>query len=316
MTELTDQIETVAGVLDTADVESDVSDDEIRSLLRAYLDKSVPASEAQWSVAKKLLRDHGVDDPSRVLNQHRRGGASGVVDIAEITDEGWVTVEAKVVRLFDSDVDQIKQKGILADETGEITFTSWESTDVPLLEEGDVYRLHNVVVDSYQDEFEIELKTTTDVTEVDRTLELTAYEGALIAIQPGSGLIKRCSEPSCSRVLREDRCAEHGTVDGEFDLRIKGLLDTGQTHITVYLDRELTETLTGVSFDEAMELARDAIDASVVADRFRDILIGEYLYVNGSRISNGLAVETGERLGNPTDEHVTNVRRELEGLSL
>lgn len=47
MTELTDQIETVAGVLETADVESDVSDDEIRSLLRAYLDKSVPASEAQ-----------------------------------------------------------------------------------------------------------------------------------------------------------------------------------------------------------------------------------------------------------------------------
>jgi replication factor A1 len=53
-------------------------------------------------------------------------------------------------------------------------------------------------------------------------------EGALVDIKDGSGLIKRCPDEDCTRVIRNGRCSEHGDVSGEFDLRIKGVLDDGE----------------------------------------------------------------------------------------
>jgi len=38
--------------------------------------------------------------------------------------------------------------------------------------------------------------------------------GALVDVQSGSGLIKRCPEEDCTRVLQNGRCSEHGEGEG------------------------------------------------------------------------------------------------------
>jgi replication factor A1 len=152
-----------------------------------------------------------------------------------------------------------------------------------------VYRLGNVVTDEYEGQFSVKLNSTTTVEQVDKELEVSNDDaeitGALVDIQSGSGLIKRCPEEDCTRVLQNGRCAEHGEGDGEFDLRIKGVIDDGTTVQDVIFDREMTESLTGISLEKAQEMAMDALDTSVVAEEMNERLLGQYYHVTGPKFN-------------------------------
>ena len=126
------------------------------------------------------------------------------------------------------------------------------------------------------------------------------FEGALVDIQRGSGLIKRCPEDDCTRVLQNGRCSEHGEVEGEFDLRIKGVLDDGETVQEVIFDQEMTEELTGITLEEAKERAMDALDTSVVAEDMRSEVLGTYYRVRGPTFGRYVLVNEFEELG-PVD---------------
>ena len=124
-------------------------------------------------------------------------------------------------------------------------------------------------------------------------------EGALVDIQSGSGLIKRCPEEGCTRVLQNGRCSEHGEVEGEFDLRIKGVLDDGDEVHEVIFDQDATEELTGITLDEAKEMAMDALDTTVVADDMRADVLGRYYRVKGPTFGRYLLVDEFEQLSAP-----------------
>ena len=86
----------------------------------------------------------------------------------------------------------------------------------------------------------------------------------------------------CTRVVTGGECSEHGAVDGEFDLRIKAVIDDGHTAQECLFTRGITEEVTGIDLEEAKELAADALDFTVVSDRFTNLLIpllGRYLLV-------------------------------------
>jgi replication factor A1 len=234
------------------------------------------------------------------------GGGNEHVELASIdTAEQWVDVTAKVVELWDPRSDAVGQVGLLGDESGTIKFTKWAKSDLPALEEDQVYDLGNVVTDEYQGNYSVKLNKTTTIEAVDEDIEVgdnsVTVEGALVDIQSGSGLIKRCPEEDCTRVLQNGRCNEHGEVEGEFDLRIKGVLDDGNEVHEIIFDQEATEELTGIELAEAKEMAMDALDTTVVADEMREDTLGRYYRVTGPTLGRYVLVNDLEVLSGPVD---------------
>ncbi|QSG06559.1 replication factor A [Halapricum desulfuricans] len=281
-------------------LEIDVEDVESRldTLVNEY---KVPLEEARRSVTNGYLDEAGME-----RDDLGGGGGNEHVALADIdTAEQWVDVTAKVVDLWEPRSDSVAQVGLLGDESGTIKFTKWAKSDLPELEEGQVYDLGNVVTDEYQGDYSVKLNRTTTIDEVEEDIEVgddtRTVEGALVDIQNGSGLIKRCPEDGCTRVLQNGRCSEHGEVDGEFDLRIKGVLDDGNEVQEVIFDQEATEELTGIELEEAKDMAMDALDTTVVADEMRVATLGRYYRVTGPTLGRYLLVNDLETLDEPID---------------
>ena len=281
--------------------ELDITVDEVRERLETLVnDYKVPADEARRSLVNNYLDEADMD-----REQLGGGGGNERKALADIdTDEEWLDVRAKVVELWEPRSDAISQVGLLGDESGTIKFVAFQSSDLPELEESAVYRLGNVVTDEYEGRFSVKLNRTTSIERLEEEIEVgddsTEVEGALVDIQRGSGLIKRCPEEGCTRVLQNGRCSEHGEVEGEFDLRIKAVIDDGEEVHEVIFDQETTEQLTGVTLKEAKEMAMDALDTSVVADEMEASVLGTYYRVRGPTLGRYVLANEFERLG-PVD---------------
>ncbi|RCU44263.1 hypothetical protein DU504_15880 [Haloplanus salinus] len=104
-----------------------------------------------------------------------------------------------------------------------------------------------------------------------------AVVGSIVDIQEGSGLIKRCGADDRTRVLRNGRCAEHGQRDGEFDLRIKAILDDGER-----------------SLSDATDMAMDALSTDVVAEEISAQLLGRRYRLTGSVVGTYFLVNDAE----------------------
>jgi len=281
----------------------DVTVDEVEQRLDNLVNEyRVPLEEARRSVVSHYLDEAGLDrDEIR-----SGGGGSEQVNVEDVDeDEQWLGLTAKVVDLWEPRSDAVGQVGLLGDETGTIKFTKWADSDLPELEEGAVYHLGNLVSDEYQGNYSVKLNRTTTVEEADEDIEVgddtAEVEGALVDIQSGSGLIKRCPEDDCTRVLQNGRCSEHGEVEGEFDLRIKGVLDDGLEVHEVIFDKEATEEFTGIGLQEAQDMAMDALDTTVVAEEMREKTLGRYYRVSGPTMGRYLLADEVETLAGPTD---------------
>ncbi|WP_370525595.1 replication protein A [Halococcus qingdaonensis] len=267
--------------------------------------------EGRFSV--KLNRTTSIDEVDEEIDVPESGGTSEEREITEIdTPEEWVDLTAKVSQLWEPRSESIAQVGLLGDPSGTIKFTKWATSDLPELDEGGVYRLENLVTDEYEGRFSVKLNRTTGIEELDEELEVgddaIAVEGALVDIQRGSGLIKRCPEDDCTRVLQNGRCSEHGEVEGEFDLRVKAVIDDGnEVHETIF-NQEATEELAGIDLDEAKEMAMDALDTTVVADEIRDDVLGSYYRVEGPTLGRYVLANEFEVLGGPADAEETLIK--------
>ncbi len=286
----------------------DLSPEDVETRLETLVSEyKVPVEEARRSVINHYLDEAGLE------REEIGGSGSEHVDVATIEEpEQWVDVVGKVVELWEPRSDSIAQVGLLGDESGTIKFTKWAKSDLPSLEEGEVYRLGNVVTDEYEGRHSIKLNSTTTVERIEEELEVgdndVDVEGALIDIQSGSGLIKRCPEEDCTRVLQNGRCSEHGEVEGEFDLRIKGVLDDGEAVHEVLFDQERTEAVTGIALDAAKDMAMDALDTSVVADEMRTEILGRYYHVTGPRFNRYVLVDDVEEIDEKADPEAALIK--------
>ncbi|RLM67373.1 replication factor A [Halorubrum sp. Atlit-8R] len=294
MSELRQEAEAIAEQFsDHTDVDPDDVEERLETLVDEY---RVPLDEASRSVTNSYLEDAGME-----RDELGRGGSEEVLvnDIDE--DEQWVDLRVKLVDLWEPRSDSISQVGLLGDESGTIKFVAFETSDLPELTEGRAYELSNVVTDEYEGSYSVKLNRTTGITEIDDEIEVgdnaDTVEGALVDIQSGSGLIKRCPEEDCTRVLQNGRCSEHGQVEGEFDLRIKGVLDDGETVTEVIFDREATEELTGMTLEEAKDMAMDALDTTVVAEEMGEDVLGRYYRVTGPTFGRYVLVDEMEDPG-------------------
>jgi replication factor A1 len=281
----------------------DIDVDDVEERLSTLVDEyKVPLDEARRSVTSHYLDEAGMERDALGGG----GGSNDHVQVADVDqDEQWIDVTAKVVDLWDPRSDAVAQVGLLGDESGTIKFTAFASSDLPKLEEDAVYALGNLVTDEYQGNYSVKLNRTTTIEQLDEDIEVgddsTTVEGALVAMQSGSGLIKRCPEEDCTRVLQNGRCSEHGEVEGEFDLRIKGVVDDGVDAHEVIFDKETTEAITGISLEEAKDMAMDALDTTVVADEIRDLVIGTYYRVTGPTFGRYVLADDVEQCSEPVD---------------
>ncbi len=282
---------------DTLEVGVDEIEARLETLVSEY---RVPIEEARRSIISSYL------DEANIEREDLPGGTSQSASIADIdAPEEWLNLTAKVVDLWEPGAESIAQVGLLGDETGTIKFTKWAKSDLPELEEDAVYQFDSVVTDEYQGRFSVKLNSSTTFEALDTDIEVgddsTEVKGALVDIQSGSGLIKRCPEEDCTRVLQNGRCSEHGEVEGEFDLRIKGVLDDGtEIHETIF-NQEATEKLTGITLDEAQQMAMDALDTEVVVEEMREAVLGRYYRISGPTLGRYVLANDIEQLGAPTD---------------
>ncbi|MFQ3474771.1 replication factor A [Halonotius sp. F2-221B] len=298
MTELrTHAAEIAAQFSDHVDVTEDEVETKLQQLVEEY---QVPLDEATRSVRNSYLEEAGLE-----RDEISQGGSDQVLVNDIDQDEQWVDLRVKLVDLWDPRSDSISQVGLLGDESGTIKFVAFETSELEKIEEGQCYELSNVVTDEYQGTYSVKLNRTTTITEIDEEIEVgdnsETVEGALVDVQSGSGLIKRCPADGCTRVLQNGRCAEHGEVDGEFDLRIKAVLDDGHAVQDVIFNREATEKLTGIELEEAKQLAKDALDTTVVADEMRADILGRYYTVTGPTLGRYVLANEFEQHDGPAD---------------
>lgn len=206
-----------------------------------------------------------------------------------------ITVTAKILTIEERRVvikgeNRIVFSGLMADETGKIQFSAWKDFG---LAGGDVINIKNGYTRSWKGIPQVNLGDNTEVSKVDDTfkglnLEKTNNKtvaeivrtgggldieiaGTIVDIKSGSGIIRRC--PICSRSVLNDTCVTHGQVETTPDLRMKLILDDGTGAISIILNRDLTEKLTGLTLENAMDIAKAKGPEYVVKELSEKILV-------------------------------------------
>lgn len=228
---------------------------------------------------------------------------------------GVSSVRAKVIQEWDTTHERMLQSGILGDETGTIKFVTWKEAGKEKLAVGSVYNIFYAMVDEYNGRLSLNLSTAT-IMQDDSDIQVSggnvAVRGALVHIAPGSGIIKRCPVEGCNRALsRQNYCPVH-EIQPKFiyDLRIKGWLDDGEKTHNILLQREVVESLTGISLDAAKEIAENnPLGMDEVFLQMRDKVLGRYVICQGREIDNRLLVNTCERLTFESGEHAALLNR-------
>jgi replication factor A1 len=305
----TTDVQTIEAQFENTDIDVDTADIKTRleTLVHEY---QVPAEEARRSVVNSLLDDHDIDRNTFYGQSSSSNEQVGCGEIKEA--DQWVDVQAQVVELWEPNSEKIAQVGLLGDESGTIKFVSFVTSDLPTFEEGHNYQLTNVVTDKYEGRYSVKLNRTTEITPLEEAIDIADREttrcGMVVAIQPGSGLIKRCPHDDCTRVLDSGYCSEHDDVEGEFDLRIKAVLDDGQTTGDILFDQEQTEAIMDMSLEEATERVMDTLDTDVIVTQMADQLIGHYLEVEGPEVGRYLLVNEASECSAPTADEIDALR--------
>ncbi|MDI9642545.1 MAG: replication protein A [Archaeoglobaceae archaeon] len=254
-----------------------VTKKEIENRLKLLLfEFKVPEEEARKTIINGLRKSYNIAKVDL---------KSPIVKISEIEPKQWVSLKCKVIQLWEPNSPTIAQTGLIGDETGTARFVVWSKANKNKLEEGKSYLFEKVVVDEFMGIKSIKVTSASDIKEISEEIEVkeggeeVEVIGALVAIQQNSGLLQTCK--SCGRVVKAGVCVEHGKVEVNEVLRLRGVLDDGEKTYDLTLKEECVRSLTGIGIKEARKLAEEHLDRSVVLLELKKKLLGRYLRVNG-----------------------------------
>jgi len=212
--------------------------------------------------------------------------------IAEL-QPGIATIRVKLVQEWESRSDRMLQTGLIGDETGVVKFIIWNNEGVEKLQENTVYNFFYAIVDEYNGRLSVNLTQATPLPEEESDIEVAAdgtiMSGALVHIASGSGIVKRCPEEGCNRVLsRQNFCPIHEfKPDFKYDLRIRGTLDDGHSARNILLPREVVESLFQMTLAEAQEIAENQpLGADEVMRQLTERALGRYLKVTARQFED------------------------------
>lgn len=268
-----------------------------------YSIDNATTNEYQGNFSLKLTDDTTLTEVDSPTVGAEDATLSEVVEAGEFLNVGPV----EVVDVWDTRSDAVAQTGLIADNTDRIKYTQFTGTgDVPQFEDGDVFNLNGVVVDEYEGNFSLQIQSVTEVESVDEDVDTDSankntFMAPIVNFGSGTGLVRRCPEEdedggTCGRIIDNNPCPIHGTKarDGVNDIRIKATADTGTETLTLIFDTETTEEITGISFEEAKEMATESMDRGVVYDAFEDKLFGRYYHFETVQIDTNELVQDFE----------------------
>lgn len=240
--------------------------------------------------------------------------------------QGSVTITGRVLGVREKAISTANgQKtlveGEIADETGRVPFSAWEPDRLPPeFKANAVVRVANAYVKAFRGVPNVNFGQYTQVdilppnampdkAELEKPAPFTlgeleaagggqgvVVEGVILEVKKGSGLIFRCSQEGCNRVLQKMECRIHGKQKGHPDLRIKAVLDDGYGAATFFANRDATERILGKTLDECQALAREAMTVDVIQDELTDKLTARRVAVTGNATSDefGLQIIAGD----------------------
>jgi len=230
---------------------------------------------------------------------------------------GVVSVRAKVVQEWDTTHDRMLQSGLLGDETGTIKFVIWKEQGKEKLTLNSVYSVFWAQADEFNERLSLNITGATIMQEEGDIATVAGagdveVKGAIVHVAPGSGIIKRCPVAGCNRALsRQNYCPIHEIQnDFIYDLRIKGWLDDGEKTHNLLLKRETVEALTGMTLDQAKEIAENnPLGMDEVFLQMREKVLGRYVVCKGREIENRLLANSCEKLAFDSSEHTKLLNR-------
>lgn len=257
----------------------------------------------QRSLVEKLPEDMSLPRNEQLFTQSKK-----ITDIN--SSDLLVSSQGIVIEMYHREVkvkgkDVVIVEGVIADETGKLPFASW----VPMagVDIGSVVCFKGAHVRLFRGIPSLNFTHETSwallpqktgafsnlgvmagepksisiasILEKDGIFDIVVT-GNLISVRPGSGIIERC--PVCNRVIQNNVCRAHGTVEGVKDMRIKAILDDGTGAVYIMLNKELSETILGISMEEAEAIMKASLSKDAVYERMKRSLIGSYLTVRGN----------------------------------
>ncbi|NLI62770.1 MAG: replication protein A [Methanosarcinaceae archaeon] len=234
------------------------------------------------------------EDVEKIYSVDRRQNVQ--IPISDLTGDIWTDLKVRVLKIWDNTHESIKQSGVVGDETGIVKFTIWNTSDAEEMKEDECYLIKNTIIKEWNGKFTAEINKTSSIEKIDEDIkvnfEKVTITGASVAIQSGSGLIKRC--PECNKVISRGFCNDHGKVKGVYDLRIKAVIDDGKETQDVIINRELTEKLSQTTLDEAINYVTETLDTDSFVDNLKLSFIGRYYKITGSKTERYIIADSVE----------------------
>ena len=143
---------------------------------QSYALESVVTGEFEGNYTVKLNSETEITELTGQAAERERLAADGDTAVALGTigsADNWIDVKAEVDQLWEPSTDSIAQAGLLSSRSGSIKFISWVSSDVPELEEGEMYELENVVTDEYEGRYSVKLNSETEVEQLNGVVAVT-----------------------------------------------------------------------------------------------------------------------------------------------
>jgi len=215
---------------------------------------------------------------------------------------GYASLRVKFVEEWESKSDRMMQSGLVGDETGRIKFVLWQDESKERLELGRVYEIINAKVDEFNGRLSISLNPATysaDESDTDIAVgtRLDEVSGTIVQVSKGSGLVRRCPVDGCNRVLsRQNFCPVHEIQNNfKYDLRIKGVVDDGHRACNVLMNREVTEKLSDMTMDQAIEIASNSpLGLEEIQAELTERLCGRYVKCLGNEFDGRILVKSAE----------------------
>ncbi len=236
----------------------------------------------------------------------RTAKACKIIDLGDAT--GNLSVVARILTVDIREVTVSGEKkevmsGIMADETGKVSFTCWGKAK---FKEGDIIKVNSGYLRKWRGMPQLNFDATNtekskekmpaseelekpSVVSVDYLSRVggmvdASLNGVILDVREGSGLVFRC--PECNRALQKNVCRVHGQQEGIADLRIKAIVDDGTGALNVIMNRDITERLLGKSLDKCLKEATKAMDHGIIKDQLFEKLVAKPISVTGNVTSD------------------------------
>ena len=202
--------------------------------------------------------------------------------------------------------ERVVRSGEVQDPSGRCRLTSWGEVD---LEAGSFIRIKRARVQAWQGSPDLVI----DLLEQVETLKEAPFgpidasnhwveedlddltsggsrrgistTGRIVSLRSDSGIILRCTQEGCRRVLRDGVCGTCGEDPGEEDLRMMMVVDSGVTNASLLLSRTPTEALIGMNLEEVKkEISTNGKEAFQLS--LKDRFLGHRVRILGRSIND------------------------------